>query len=99
MQETDVHKCLISYGFYPMTLIIKSLEEDNRFEECAIILDAMLSYRKRFSIVEDEIPTRWSKDFEKEYLSLFKTVSESGRLLIEDNLEYYLKDIRQRLKL
>ena len=97
MTENDVHKCLISYGFYPMTLIIKELEQQDRFEECLIIHSAMLVYRKRFTIVEDDIPTRWSEEFEKEYFSMFKVVSDSGRLLIEDNLEYYLKDIKRRL--
>ncbi len=94
MTENDIHKCLISYGFYPMTLILKELEKENRFEECNEILKAMLSYRKRFTIVEDDIPTRWSKEFEKQYYSYF-----NNHPLVSSNMDYYLKDIRDRLKL
>lgn len=99
MTENDIHKCLISHGFYPMTLILKELEKENRFYECNEILKAMLSYRERFKIVEDYIPTQWSKEFEKEYFSYFKNVGDDGELLTKGNLEYYVKDIKVRLEL
>ena len=94
MTERDIHKCLISFGFYPMTLILKELEGHQRFEECSIILNAMNSYRKRFYIVEDDIPTKWSEEFKKEYYSYF-----SNHPLVDDNIEFYLDDIRKRLAL
>jgi len=31
MTENNIHKCLISHGFFPMTLILKELEKENRF--------------------------------------------------------------------
>lgn len=99
MTENDIHKCLISYGFFPMTLVLKELEQENRFEECNIILKAMLSYRERFKIVEDDIPTQWSEDFEKEYYSYFKKLDDKGELLARGNTDYYLRDIKNRLKL
>ena len=99
MIELDVHKCLISYGFFPFTLILKELEQDNKFEECSIILNAMKSYRERFKIVEDTIPTQWSKKFEEEYYSYFKNLDANGELIAKENVKYYCKDIKQRLKL
>lgn len=96
MTEKDVHKCLISFGFYPMTLILKELEQDNRFEECKIILEAMNSYREKFKIVTEYIPTKWSKKFEEEYYSYFKTEDKS---LVDNAINYYTKDIKNRLKL
>lgn len=94
MTEKDIHKCLISFGFYPMTLILKELEEQQRFEDCSIILNAMNSYRKRFYIVEDDIPTKWSEEFKKEYYSYF-----SNHPLVDNNMEYYLGEIKIRLAL
>jgi len=99
MTQNDIQKCLVSYGFYPMTLVLKELEVQNRFEECSEILNAMQDYRIRFSIVEDNILTQWSEEFEKEYLSYFKNVGDDDRLLIESNLKYYIKDIKSRLSL
>ena len=99
MTENDIHKCLLSYGIYPMTLILKELEEENRFETCAFILKAVLSYRVKYPIIEDDIPTQWSEDFEKEYYSYFKALSPEGNLLARENMEYYLKDIKKRLQL
>jgi hypothetical protein len=97
--ENEIHKVIISYGFYPMTLVLKDLEEREMFEECALILNAMKSYRDKFKIVTDEIPTKWTLEFEKEYFSYFKKVDESGKLIAKENLNYYLKDIYKRLEL
>ena len=99
MTELDVHKCLISYGFFPMTLILKELESQDRFEECDIILKSMISYRERFKIVEDDVPTIWSQDFEIKYYSYFEKVDCNGVLLAKNNMDYYLSDISSRLKL
>ena len=97
MTENDVHKCLIAYRFFPMTLILKDLEKDNQFEKCKIILDAMVSYIQRFKVVEDDIPTQWSKEFEEEYYSYFKKIDSNGVLLAKGNIDYYLSDIKKRL--
>lgn len=99
MDKNSIQKCLLSYGFYPMTLILKELEAQDRFEECKEILDAMQDYRQRFSIVEDDIPTKWSEEFEKEYFSYFKNLDEHEELLIKSCLSYYIKDIKGRLNL
>ena len=97
MQENNIHKCLISFGFFPMTLILKELESEDRFEECISILNAMNTYRKKFNIVEDDIPTKWSESFEKEYYSYFSKLDINGELLAKSNMEYYLKEIKKRL--
>ena len=99
MLENEIHKCLIYFGFFPMTLIIKELEYQEKFEECCQILNAMNTYRKRFTIVEDDIPTQWSEKFEKEYYSYFKKLDDNGELLAKGNMNYYLKEIKQKLKL
>ena len=98
MTENDIHKCLVSYGFFPMTLILKELESENKFEDCALILKSMISYRERFKLVEDNIPTKWSEKFEEEYYSYFKNLDVKGELLAKGNMEYYIKDIKKRLK-
>lgn len=96
MTETDIHKCLISSGIYPMTSILEELEKQNRFEECGLILKAMKTYRERFKIVPDYIPMRHSEKFKKEYYSYFKGAEKS---LIENSLNYHIKNIKDRLKL
>jgi len=97
LTENDIHKCLLSYGIYPMTLILKELETENRFEACAFILKAVLSYRAKYVNIIDDIPTQWSEDFEKEYYDYFK--SDEHREIAKSNLEYYIKDIKKRLGL
>lgn len=99
MTELDIHKCLFSYGTYPMTMILHHLEMEDRFEDCQLILDSMTSYKAKFKNVTDELPTKWSKEFEEEYFSYFKKISPEGELLAKGNLEYYIKDIMKRLKL
>jgi len=54
----------------------------------------MLSYREKFKIVEDEIPTQWSEKFEEDYYNYF-----SNHYLVKSNMKYYIKDIKNRLKL
>lgn len=94
MTEKDVHKCLISNGFYPMVLVLKELEKQDRFEECKFILDAMNSYKERFNV---EYDTFHSDKLEKEYFSYYK---ESHFLeLAKNNVNYYMSDIRNRLNL
>lgn len=82
-----------------MTKILKELEQEGRFEECAIILKSMVSYKDKFKLVEDDIPTQWSEEFEKEYYNCFKKLDSSGELLARSNMDYYLKEIKERLKL
>lgn len=99
MTENDIHKCLISYGFFPMTIILKELEDKEDYETCALILKSMNVYRERFKLVTDDIPTQWSKEFEKEYYNYFKKINSEGELLAKNNMEYYLKDIKERLNI
>lgn len=99
MTENDIQKCLLSYGFFPMTLILKELEENEFFEECLLILNSMNNYRERFKIVEECIPTKYSKEFEKEYYSYFKKIDDNGVLLAKENIKYYLKEIKIKLNL
>lgn len=99
MKELDVHKCLISHGFFPMTKVLKKLEKDERYEDCDIILKSMLSYREKFHLVEDHIPTKWSQDFEDLYFSYFEKVDETGKLTAKGNLKFYVDDIKKRLQL
>ena len=96
MTEKDVHKCLISTGFYPMTIILQILEKENRFEECVFILESMNSYREKYKIVADEIPTQWSEEFRNQHYRFFKNADKS---LIDNSVDYYVKDIKNRLKL
>lgn len=96
MKERDVYRCLLSYGFYPMTLVLKDLEKEDRFEECNFILEAMNSYKEKIKLDDIvEISTKWSEDYKKEYYTYFGWEIE----LIENNLNYYIKDIKNRLKL
>lgn len=96
MTEIAITKCLASYGFYPFTIILRELEQQDRFEECAKILEVMNAYRERFSIVEDDIPTQWSEKFEQEYFSYFKF---ENRERMEMNVKDYILDIKNRIKL
>lgn len=94
MKENDVHKCLLSYGFYPMTLVLKELEGREEFEKCKNILDAMNSYKERFNVQYD---TYCSDNLKKEYFSYFQ--EKNIKELAKSNVDYYIKDIKNRLKL
>jgi hypothetical protein len=97
--ENDIHKCLVSYGFFPMTLILKELEEEENYEMCDVILKCMNTFSSRFKVIGDEVPTQWSQEFEDEYYGYFKNLNSEGELLAKDNIIYYLQDIRKRLNL
>lgn len=99
MNEQDIQKCLISYGIFPMTKILKKLEKQQRFEECDIILKSMISYREKFHLTEDDIPTQWSQEFEDLYFSYFENIDETEKLIAKQNLKHYLEDIKKRLYL
>lgn len=94
MTENDLHKCLLAHGFYPMVLVLRELEKQERFEECTIILDAMNSYKERYNV---EYDTFYSKKLEEEYFSYYKEYRFLE--LAKSNVEYYIKDIKNRLKL
>lgn len=97
--ENDVQKCLLSYGFFSMTKILKELEEEDRFEECQAILDAMINFKERFIVFKDRLPLQWSEKMEQEYYKYFSNLTDEGELVAKQNLEWYLKDIKKRLKL
>lgn len=97
--ENDVQKCLLSYGFFSMTKILKELEEEDRFEECQAILDAMIAFKDRFSFFKEKLPLQWSEKLEQEYYNYFEKLTDEGELLAKKNLEGYLKEIKKRLKL
>lgn len=99
MTELDVHKCLLSYGFFPMTKVLKKLEKDERYEDCDVILKSMITYREKYKLVEDYIPTKWSQEFEYLYFSYFEKVDETEKLIAKGNLKYYIDDIKKRLQL
>jgi len=96
MEEVEIHRCLISHGFYPMTLVLKELESVNRFEDCSYIYKAMISFKEKYNLFDYAVPTRWSEEFEKFYFNYF---SAANKELVESNLQYYIKDIKERLRL
>lgn len=99
MKESDVHKCLFNYGFFPMTIILKKLEEKERYQECNLILKSMISFRERFKDVWGEASTKWSKDFENKYYSYFDGINTASVKVAKNQIKLNLKDIKQRLKL
>lgn len=99
MTELDAHKCLLSYGFFPMTKVLKKLEKGERYEDCDVILKSMITYREKYKLVEDYIPTQWSQEFEDLYFSYFEKVDETEKLIAKGNLKYYIDDIKKRLSL
>lgn len=99
MEELDVHKCLIIYGFFPMTKVLKKLEKEQRFEECDVILKSMVSYRTRIDLKQEDVPTQWSQEFEDLYFSYFEKVDETEKLIAKGNLKFYVDDIKKRLQL
>jgi hypothetical protein len=97
MTEMDVHKCLCSYGVFPMTKVLKKLEKEERFEDCNFILKSMISYREKYHLIKDDIPTKWSREFEDLYFSYFEKVDETAKLIAKGNLMYHICDIEKRL--
>jgi hypothetical protein len=97
--ELDVHKCLLSYGFFPMLLILREKELKEEYLICAKIKNAIISFKENHPFLGEEYKTKYTEEIEKEYYSYFKRLTFEGELLAKKNIVYYLKDIKQRLNI
>jgi hypothetical protein len=96
MIENDIHKLLLSYGMLPMLSVLKELEVKEDYSNCVIIRDAVNSFKSRFSFVfspEKEIQT------EEEYLAYYENIKTGCSKIAKSNMQYYISDIKEKLKL
>lgn len=99
MIETEIHKCILSYGMIPMSKIIYELELEERYEECAVIFNAFNSFLAQYPAIINESWRKYSQQVEDEWIENIKKVTNTDGSIARDNLKYYLKDIKERLKL
>ena len=82
-----------------MTLILKDLEKQERYKECAVIVEAMKSFIIKFNNLPNTTPTKWSKEFEERYYSYFYIGGKDFSWLVTETLKYIKRDINNRLNL
>jgi len=96
MKENDIHKLLLSYGMLPVLKVLWELEEKEDYDNCIFIRDGINSFKSRFALVfsgDKEIET------EEEYYKYYLQYSDKCGEIIKSNLEYYIKEIKEKLLL
>ncbi len=100
MTEQQIHKQLISFGNLPLTIVIRDLEEEERYLECAQIKNAIESYIMRFPFLAGEFSTVYSEELEDEYLDAFKHYCPDLVIpLARNTIYYYVAEIKKNLGL
>ncbi len=99
MTQNDIHKCIISYGLYPLTLVIKELEDSESYEKCAEIKNAVEEYKRKFDYLKTGELERWSIELEMEYFNELTRITKTDGSIVKSNMEWYVKDIKKRLKI
>lgn len=94
MIEKDIHKLLLSYGMLPMLSVLKELEVKEDYSSCVIIRDAIDSFKSRFSFVFSP-----EKETEEEYLAYYENIKTGCSEIAKSNMQYYIKEIKEKLKL
>lgn len=96
MLENDIHKLLLAYGLLPMNKVLSGLEAKERYEECFEIKSAIDTFKSRFRLAlygDKDIET------EEEYYEYYKQYSDKCGEIIKSNMEYYIKEIKEKLSL
>lgn len=100
MTENDIHKCILSYGLMAFTKLLNELELQERFEECAVLFSALNSFLAKYPFIfENDSFTKWSKEREDKYYEHLMEITKTDGTVAKSNMEFYIKDIKQRLKL
>ena len=97
MTEKSIHQAIVSFGILPMTLVLKQLEYEQRFEECLEIKNAIEAFNKRFSYYNH--PTQYSEELEKEYYEAMGELTKTDCKIAKGNMEYYIREINKKLEL
>lgn len=96
MKESDIHKLLLSYGMLPVLTVLKELEAKEDYEGCISLRDAISSFKNRFYFAfsaEKRIET------EEEFYNYYEKYSSQCSEIIKSNLEYYIREVKEKLEL
>ena len=99
MEEKEIHKCCLSYGYFSILLLIRELEEEENYLACSYLLRGLKSFIEKYAFLCETWETRYSEELEKNYYKAFKDLVPNGKggKIAKQNMSYYLKDIKKRL--
>ena len=87
--DTKYYKTLMfKYGILTVIFIIEYLEQEEYYEECAIIMKAMQENSKYLSF---KFPTKYSEETMKTVIETYKNFGLTGRNAEINSREYSLK--------
>lgn len=90
---------LYCYGIIPLTLLLQEYEKEENFEECNIILEAIKFVNKYTEPhMEEQLPTKYSRDLIDKMKSEFNKFGFKGDVAL-GNTEYYIREIKKKLKI
>lgn len=96
MKELDIHKLLLSYGMLPVLSVLKELEAKEDYDKCISLRDGINSFKERFYFAfSDEKKI----ESEEEFYAYYENYSSKCSDIIKSNLEYYIREIKEKLEI
>jgi len=96
MKEIEIHRLMLSFGALPLLEIIKELEVVEKYEECHILKSAVDSFMKKYNL--DFLAEKRIKTVE-EYSEYYENLKKGCGEIAKQNIEYYIKECKEKLKL
>jgi len=94
MKENEIHKLLLSYGLLAMLTVLKELENNEDYDKCISIRDAVNSFKSRYSFV---FSREKGLETEEDYINYFEDLKKGCGKIAKNNLQYYVEDILDKI--
>lgn len=100
LKEQRYISALFKYGVVPLLLLLDEYEQDNNFEECERIFNAISYCNKHLKSTEDyeELPTKYDSNTLSNLKKQFNLFGLTGDTSIA-NMPYYVEEIKKIVKL
>lgn len=90
-RKENLSKEFLKYGFLPYVWLIKELEQEERYEECSIILEIIKAKSEKFGV---KLPTKYTKEAIELFFNEFKGSKNNGNIAFA-NAAYYSDELRK----
>ena len=91
MMNNKYKKALYLYGFYTLCHLIDQFEQEEQFEECKLILEALNEHNSQFNF---NLPTKYDSKAKEYFHKISQEIGIKGNMY-EQNLDYYASSIRK----
>lgn len=96
IKENRYVQAIFAYGVVPVLLLLEEYEDNQNFEECQIILDAIQFINTNLEV--EKLPLKYDATTLSKLREWFSLYGFSGDSAIE-NMPYYMSKIKEMVKL